>query len=71
MNAPVLYQVDLADLMNIADAAADLDGLKQFYIDQPGKMAELAGRAAQLHEIVERAAGADAERIYGPAEECA
>jgi hypothetical protein len=62
----VLYPVNMADLISIADAAADLDGLKQFYIDQPDKQAELAARAVQLHEIVTRAAGAHDVAIYAP-----
>lgn len=60
------YPITLADLMAIADAAADLDGLKQFYVDRPDKMTELAARSAQLHGIAERAAGAHAVVIYAP-----
>lgn len=65
----VKYFIALSDLVNIADAAADLDGLKQFYVDQPGKMAELAARAVQLHDIVERVGGAHSSAIYGPADD--
>ncbi len=64
----VKYFITLSDLVNIADAAADLDGLKQFYVDQPDKMAELAARSVQLHDIVERAGGEQAVVIYGAAD---
>ena len=66
MNAPMLYPVNMADLINIADAAADLDGLKQFYVDQPDKIKDLAHRVEQLHTIVDRAAGAHSVVVYAP-----
>ena len=66
--APIMYPVSMADLVTIADAAADLDGLLLFYAapDQPDQLAGLASRPEQLHDIVERAAGAHSVVIYGP-----
>lgn len=66
---PVTYPVSLADLIDIADAARDLDESRQFYVDRPGEQQQLAARAERLHEIVGRAAAHDAHLIYGPAEE--
>lgn len=66
---PITYPVTLADLADIADAAADLDGMRQFYVDRPDEQRQLAARAERLHAIVERAAAHDAHLIYGPAEE--
>jgi hypothetical protein len=66
---PVTYPVDLSDLVNIADAAAELDGMRMFYVDNPGEQTRIAGMVGQLHDLVERAAAHDAALIYGPAEE--
>lgn len=66
---PVTYPVDLADLVNIAEAARDLDETRQFYVDRPDEQQRIAQRVARLHAIVERAAAHDAYLIYGPAEE--
>ena len=65
MPAPVTYQVTLADLITIADAAAELDESRRFYVDQPAEQDRLAAHVIQLHDIVERAAHVDAARIYG------
>lgn len=59
--AQVTYTVTLADLIDIADGAAELDGLRMFLVDQMERVAE---RVARMHDIVERAAGQDAARIY-------
>lgn len=58
--------VDLADLMLIAEAAAELDDTKQFYVDRPDEQNRLAAMVERLHDIVERAAGAHAAAIYAP-----
>lgn len=68
---PVIYPVTLADLTTMADAASELDGMRMFYVDQPGEQERIARMATALHDIVERAAAHDAELIYGPAEETA
>lgn len=69
MRPPVAYPVSLADLINIADAAAELDAMKTFYVDQPDQQNMIAGRVDQLHNIVQRAAAHDADLIYAPSEE--
>lgn len=66
---PVTYPVDLAALVDIADAACELDVMRQFYVDRPDEQQRLSARVARLHEIVERAAAHDAALIYGPPEE--
>lgn len=50
-------QVDLADLQLMADAAAELDDARQFYVDRPDEQARLKTMAELLKAIVERAAG--------------
>lgn len=62
--APVTYQVSLEDLIDIADAAADLDAMKQFYVDQPDMQQQIGARARRLHDIVDRAAAGDVVGIY-------
>lgn len=66
---PVTYPVNLGDLINIADAAAELDGMRMFYVDRPDEQARIAGMVGQLHNLVERAAAHDAALIYGPSGE--
>lgn len=66
---PVTYPVNLADLITIADAAAELDGMRMFYVDRPDEQARIATMVGQLHGLVERAAVHDAVLIYGHAEE--
>lgn len=63
-DAPVTYTMTLSDLIDIADGAAELDGLRMFLVDQPDQMERVAERVARMHDIVERAAGQDAARIY-------
>lgn len=65
---PVTYPVTLADLVDIADAARDLDETRPFYVDRPDEQQHIAARAQRLHDIVERAAAHDAHLIYGNAE---
>lgn len=65
---PVTYPVSLADLIDIADAACDLDGMKCFYVDQPAVVDQIKARVDRLHSIVERAAGFDQALIYGAPE---
>jgi len=64
----IAYRITMADLVNIADAAAELDEAKRFYVDQPDEQKRLAQRVEQLHDMVERAAGAGAEGIYSVAD---
>jgi hypothetical protein len=64
---PVTYPVSLADLINVADAAAELDGMRMFYVDQPAEQARIASVVAQLHDLVERAAAHDAAMITAKA----
>lgn len=68
---PITYPVNLSDLINIADAAAELDGMRMFYVDQPAEQVRISAMVEQLHNLVERAAVHDAVLIYGPAEGCA
>ena len=63
---PMTYRVTLADLCEFADCAAELDSMRQFYVDQPGEQARIAGHVERLHNIVERAAAQYAELIYAP-----
>lgn len=65
---PVTYPVHLADLIHIADAAAELDGMRMFYVDRPDEQQRISAMVDQLHSMVERAAVHDAVLIYGPAE---
>lgn len=58
------HQVDLADLQLMADAAAELDDARQFYVDRPDEQRRLDAMVERLHNIVERAAGAHAAAIY-------
>lgn len=60
------YPVALADLIYIADAACELDIAKQFYVDRPDEQQHLTAIVNRLHDIVERAAGAEAAAIYAP-----
>lgn len=62
---PVTYPVSLSDLVEIAEAASDLDDMKCFYVDQPAVIAQIKKRVDCLHAIVERAAGFDQALIYG------
>ena len=64
MNRAVSYAVSLADLISIADAACELDGMRMHYADRPDQQQHLAARVDTLHSLVERAAGADSSRIY-------
>ena len=57
------YSVTLADLIDMADAAAELDGLQFAFVDQPDEQARLRMRARKLHDMVERAAGEDYARV--------
>lgn len=66
---PVTYPVNLADLVNIADAAAELDGMRMFYVDQPAEQVRISAMVDQLHNLVQRAAVHDSVLIYGPAGE--
>ncbi len=66
---PITYPVSLADLINVADAAAELDAMKIFYVDQPDMQKLIARRVDQLHDIVQRAAALDAALIYAPDDE--
>ena len=65
MRPPVTYPVSLADLIAIADAACELDGMRMFYVDRPDEQERLARVVWQLHGIAERAAAHDAALIYG------
>lgn len=67
MRPPVTYPVSLADLELIADAAAELDDARRFYVDRPDEQKRIAGIVERLHDVVERAAGLRAI-IYAPAD---
>ncbi|MDP1925737.1 MAG: hypothetical protein Q8K57_13265 [Thiobacillus sp.] len=69
MRPPVTYPVSLADLVNIADAAAELKHLRMFYIDHPSAQDRLANLARKLNDMVERAAVHDAALVYGKSED--
>jgi len=62
---PVTYPVSLADLVDIADAACELDGMQQHYVDFPDRQKVITDRVARLHDIVQRAAALDEHMIYG------
>jgi hypothetical protein len=62
---PVSYPVSLADLMLIADAASELDGMRMHYVDRPSEQDRIARLVESLHDIAERAAAHDAALIYG------
>ena len=64
MPATDQFAVTLADLIAIADAACELDATQAFHVDQPDQQAIIRRRVEQLHDIVERAAGQHAARIY-------
>ncbi|MDP3219203.1 MAG: hypothetical protein Q8S73_34210 [Deltaproteobacteria bacterium] len=68
MRPPVTYPVSLADLITIADAAAELDGMRMFYVDRPSEQDRISRVVKQLHDMVGRAAAHDAALIYGPGE---
>ena len=61
---PKTYTITLADLCQIADAACELDGMRQFYVDRPDEQERIARMVNQLHDMAERAAREDAGRIY-------
>jgi hypothetical protein len=65
---PVTYPVSLADLMLIADAASELDGMRMHYVDRPSEQERISALVQRLHDLAERAAAHDAVLIYG---ECA
>ena len=69
MRPPVTYPLSLADLINIADAAAELDGMRMFYVDRPSEQDRISRLVKQLHDMVERAAARDAALIYAPDDE--
>ena len=60
--------ITLADLIAIADAACELRIMQDYYVDQPDEQALIRRRVEQLHNILERAAGEHAERIYAMAD---
>lgn len=60
--------VDLADLMLIADAAAELDALKMHTVDRADELGRITRLVETLHDMVERIAGAHAACIYAPAD---
>lgn len=63
----VSYAVSLHDLQQVADAACKLEELKQFYVDKPAEIEAITRMIENLHDMVERAAGADAvPTIYSP-----
>ena len=68
MRPPVTYPVSLADLVTIADAASELDGMRMFYVDQPVEQDRISSVVQRLHDMVERAAVHDAVLIFGPGE---
>lgn len=59
------YSISLADLIHIADAATELDGLRAFLVDQPGEQHRVANRAQHLRDLIQRAAGQHTHAIFG------
>lgn len=53
-------RVNLADLINIADAADEMNSMRRFYVDQPSEQKRIASMVERLRDIVERASGMDA-----------
>jgi hypothetical protein len=62
--AHVTYPVSLSDLILVADSAAELDGMRMFYVDQPARQQDISRMVAGLHDIAERAAKAASGLIY-------
>lgn len=60
------YHVTLADLIHIADVAAELDTARQFYVDRPDEQQRLAVMVQRMNDIVERAAGEQSGEIHAP-----
>lgn len=66
-NPPVTYQVTLADLVLFADAAGELDTLKNYVdLDRPEETYRIRAIVERMHDAIERAAGADGDQIYAP-----
>ena len=62
--APVTYPVSLSDLITMADAAAELDGMRMFYVDRPDEQQRISRIVSGLHDIAERAANHASGLIY-------
>lgn len=65
---PITYPLTLADLDTLASIACTIDDFKEHLPEN--ERAEAAAMVERLHDMVERAAGADALLIY-PEEEAA
>jgi len=67
VNTETAYTVDLSDLILIAEAACEFDGIKdQLFGEAKARAQEFVTR---LHALAERAAGKDAGRIYADGDE--
>lgn len=60
---PVTYPVNLADLELFTDAAAELDTMRRFYIDQPGEQVRISGMVRRMYDAIERVAAHDINLI--------
>lgn len=64
---PITYQVNLADLILFADAAGELDTLKNYVdLERPEETQRIGTLVERMHDAIERAAGADGCQIYAP-----
>jgi hypothetical protein len=62
------YQVTLADLIDIADAACHLSGYQMMLVDNPSEQTAVRTYEHKLHEIAARASGRAEPLIYGNAD---
>jgi fructose-1,6-bisphosphatase/inositol monophosphatase family enzyme len=59
------YQVTLADLIDIADAACHLADYQNMLVDKPAEQAAVRMYETKLHDIAQRASGNADVVIYG------
>lgn len=59
------YRITFADLIEIADAACDLDGYTGLLVDHPADIALVKRRVERLHNLIQRVLGEDEWLIYG------
>lgn len=64
MRPPVTYPATLADLELFANAAAELDGVKDCERLEPDERARLVAMVERVYDTVERLAGADNGLVF-------
>lgn len=63
MRPPVTYPMHIADLELFADAAADPDTMRQFFVDKPDEQTRISRMVERMYDAIERAARIDANLI--------